>query len=204
MSLFTVHLAVYDSLADWEPGFASAHIARPLWHRSPGTFQVRTVGPSLAPVTTMGGLRVLPDVAIADLDPSESVMLILPGNEIWSTEAFRPFADKAREFLAAGTSVAAVCGATAGLAVAGLLDDRPHTSNAPQFLQGTGYAGAQYYKDQPAVIDGDLITASGVRPVEFARAILERLEVFEPRVLASWYKLYGDHDPAGFFELMAV
>jgi hypothetical protein len=55
-----------------------------------------------------------------------------------------------------------------------------------------------------AVTDGDLITASGIAPIEFARAIFARLEVFEPAVLDSWVKLYGQHDPAGFYELMAV
>jgi putative intracellular protease/amidase len=204
MAVSTVHLAVYDTLADWEPGFATAHIARPLWHREPGKFEVRTVGPSREPITTMGGMRVLPDLAIDELSPDASVLLMLPGNDIWNTEQFVPFAQKAREFLEAGTPVAAICGATGGLALAGLLDDRPHTSNAAEFLAGTGYAGAEHYRDEPAVIDGDLITGSGVRPVEFARAILERLEVFEPGVLASWYKLYGEHDPAGFFELMAA
>ena len=60
------------------------------------------------------------------------------------------------------------------------------------------------YRDEPAVTDRDLITASATAPVDFARAILARLEVLEPHVLDSWYKLYGRQDPAGFHELMAV
>lgn len=66
-----------------------------------------------------------------------------------------------------------------------------------------GYAGGDLYRDEPAVTDRNLITASATAPVEFARAILERLEVFEPHVLESWFKLYGRRDPAGFYELMA-
>lgn len=200
----TVHLAVYDTLADWEPGYAVAHLNRPLWHRTPGRFTVRTVGPTTAPVTTAGGLRVLPDLALADLTPADSAMLILPGNDLWSTDAFVPFAAAARRFLDAGVPVAAICGSTGGLALAGLLDDRQHTSNAAEFLLGLGYAGAHLYRDEPAVTDRNLITASATAPVEFARAILARLEVFEPHVLDSWYKLYGRRDPAGFHELMSV
>jgi hypothetical protein len=30
------------------------------------------------------------------------------------------------------------------------------------------------------------------------------LGVYEPATLASWYKLYGQRDPAGYFELMAT
>jgi putative intracellular protease/amidase len=200
----TVHLAVYDTLADWEPGYAIAHITRDSWQRAPGRYDVRTVAGSLDPVTTAGGIRVLPDTTLDDIEPGASAMLILSGNDIWNTAAFEPFAAKAREFLEAGTPVAAICGATAGLAMHGLLDDRDHTSNAREFLAGTGYAGGERYRDEPAVTDGPLITASGVRPVEFAAAIFDMLGLYEPSTLASWQKLYGAHDAAGFYELMAI
>lgn len=204
MTEAAVHLAVYDTFADWEVGHVTAHINNPLWQKTPGRFAMRTVGASTEPVTSMGGLRVTPDVALADLRPEDSAMLVLPGNEIFATDAFTPFAAKAREFLDAGVPVAAICGATGGLALAGLLDNRPHTSNAVEFLVGLGYGGKEFYRDELAVTDGDLITANGVAPVEFARAILARLDVYGPDTLASWYKLYGDHDPAGFFELAAT
>jgi len=199
----TVHVAVYDTFVDWEIGFATAHLNRPLWHRQPGRFAVRTVGVTRDPITTTGGMTVVPDLTVAELDPSDSAMLLLAGNDIWNTDRFTPYADLARQFLASGVPVAAICGATGGLALAGLLDDRGHTSNAAEFLESVGYAGAHLYRDEPAVTDGDLITASGTAPVEFAREILQRLEVFEPEVLASWFKLYGDRDPAAFYELMA-
>ena len=38
-----VHLFVLDTMADWEPGFAIAHINRPMPGISSG-FRVRTVG----------------------------------------------------------------------------------------------------------------------------------------------------------------
>jgi hypothetical protein len=54
------------------------------------------------------------------------------------------------------------------------------------------------------VTDGDLITASATAPVHFALAIFGRLGLYAPEVAASWFKLYGDHDPAGYFELMSA
>ncbi len=200
----TVHIAVYDTLADWETGYASAHINKPLWHKEPGRFAVAYVGASTEPITTAGGMRVVPDLVLAELDPQDSAMLILPGNDIWNADQFVPFAEKAREFLDTGVPVAAICGATGGLALAGLLDDRVHTSNAAEYLAGVGYQGGHLYRDEPAVLDRDLITASSTAPVEFARTILDRLDVYEPSVLASWFKLYGQRDPTGFYELMAV
>jgi putative intracellular protease/amidase len=205
MTATNVHMAVYDTLADWEVGFATAHINKPSWQRQPGRYAVVTVGQSREPVTTMGGVRIMPDMSLADLRPHDSAMLILAGADTWLEGGGNAaFAGKAREFLEAGVAVAAICGATAGLAAEGLLDDRRHTSNAAEFLAATGYGGADRYVDEPAVTDGDLITASATAPVEFARDVLGRLDVYEPRVLAAWYKLYGLHDPAGYFELMAA
>jgi putative intracellular protease/amidase len=199
----TVHAAVYDTLADWEVGYAIAHIDEPMWHKTPGRYTVTTVGAGREPITTMGGMRIMPDVSLVELRPSDSAMLIL-GNDIWATEAFVPFADKAREFLDVGVPVAAICGATGGLALAGLLDDRAHTSNAAEFLASVGYRGGHLYRDEPAVIDRNLITGRAQAPVEFARAILSRLDVYERTVLESWFKLYGKQDPAGFYELMSA
>jgi putative intracellular protease/amidase len=204
MATRTVHVAVHDTLADREVGLATAHIANGYWQREPGRTRVVTVGRRHTPVPTMGGMHVTPDVVLEDLRPDDSAMLILPGAETWLRGDNGAFAAKAREFLDAGVPVAAICGATAGLAVAGLLDERRHTSNAAEFLAGTGYGGGGHYRDEPAVIDGDLITASGTAPAEFARAVLAHLDLYEPEVLSAWYKLYGQHDPAGYQELMAA
>jgi putative intracellular protease/amidase len=202
MTVTKVHMAVYDDLSDWEVGYATAHINGARWQREPGRYRVVTVAERPGPVTTMGGMRILPDLVLDDLQPSGSAMLILPGADGWLVPGGnKAFAGKASDFLDAGVPVAAICGATGGLAAAGLLDERAHTSNAAEFLAATGYRGAAHYRDVPAVTDGDLITASGTAPAAFARDVLARLDVYEPHVLDSWYKLYGLGDPAGFFEL---
>jgi putative intracellular protease/amidase len=202
MTRTTVHTAVYDTLADWEVGYATAHINSGQWQREPGRFRVVTVGATAEAVTSAGGLRITPDTTLDELEPADSAMLLLPGADTWLTGGNTAFAAKARSFLNAGVPVAAICGATLGLAAEGLLDDRQHTSNHPAPLLATGYKGAAHYLDEPAVTTGDLITASGTAPVEFAREVLGVLGVYEPGVLQSWYKLYGQQDPAGFFELM--
>jgi putative intracellular protease/amidase len=203
----TVHLAIYPLLADWEVGHATAHINNGRWHKRPGTFRVRTVAATAEPVVTMAGTTIVPDVTLDQLSPADSAMLVLPGADSWMVPGGNAgFGKAAGAFLEAGTPVAAICGATAGLAAEGLLDDRRHTSNAAEFLTGfvPGYRGAERYVDAPAVTDGDLVTATGVAPVAFAAEVFARLDLYEPAVLASWVKLYRDNDPAGFFELMAV
>ena len=165
----TVHVAVYDTMSDFEVGYATAHINNGYWQREPGTCRVVTVGETRRPVTTIGGLTITPDISLDELQPGDSAMLILPGAETWLTGGNMSFASTAREFLDAGVPVAAICGATAGLAVEGLLDGRRHTSNAAEFLAATGYGGAEMllrsgrgHRRRPD--HGDRYRSGGVRP----------------------------------------
>jgi putative intracellular protease/amidase len=196
----TAHIAIYDTLADWEPGHLLAELRT---GRFTGTrFDVVTVAESLDPITTMGGVRMLPDMLLADLDPADSDILILPGGELWDGGEGEAFAAAAERFLEAGVPVAAICGATAGLARAGLLDTRRHTSAAAEYLAATGYAGGDHYVDERAVVDGDLITAGPQSPVQFARAALARLGLASERTLEAYEAVFHAGDPAGFPVLM--
>lgn len=204
MDASVVHVAVFDTLADWEIGYATAHIRRDSWQREPGRYSITTVGPAREPVTTMGGLRITPDITLDELRPEDSAMLILAGGDMWDGKEMAGFRAAARRFLAAAVPVAAICGATYGLALEGLLDNRAHTSNAAEYLACSGYSGHDRYVAEPAVVDGDLITASAVAPAHFAMAIFGRLGIYTPEVAASWFKLYAERDPAGYFELMSA
>jgi len=197
-------LALLDTMADWEIGYLTAYTGRTEHQAEPGAVRLRTVGLTREPVRTVGGLTLVPDVSLSELDLEDSAMLVLPGADTWAEPAQGAWLDEARRFLDAGTPVAAICGATYALAAAGFLDDRPHTGPDRDFLASTGYAGTAHYVDDLVVTDGDLITASPVAPVEFAAAIFARLGMYEPGVLASWHKLYGDQDGQGFHELMAA
>ncbi|MEU6259475.1 type 1 glutamine amidotransferase family protein [Streptomyces sp. NPDC047043] len=187
-----VHLAVYDTLADWETGHTTAYLAR-------AGYEIRTVGPGREAVRSIGGLQVLPDLALEELSPGDSSLLILPGADLWDTsDDLAPFARKAREFLDAGTPVAAICGATAGLAREGLLDDRDHTGAVSFYLAATGYRGGERYVDTDAVTDGKLITAGPTEPVAFAREVFRLLGVYEGEVLDAWYRLFHDSDAEAY------
>ena len=196
-----VHLFVLDTLADWEPGFAVAHLNRPA-PGVPSRYRVRTVGLDRTPVRTVGGLTIVPELALAELAPEDSALLLLPGSDLWGDPVTDPALAMARRFVEAQVPVAAICGATLGLARAGLLDDRRHTSNHPSLLAGSGYRGAALYVDDPAIDDRGVITASALAPLEFARVILDRLQAFPPAALDAWYGLYKTRDPACYFALM--
>jgi putative intracellular protease/amidase len=196
----TAHLAVYDTLTDSEVGHLLVELHT---GRFTGTsFEVVTVAELPQPVTTMGGIRVLPDSLLADLEPADSDLLILPGVEMWDAGGGEAFATAAGRFLDARVPVAAICGATAGLARAGLLDERNHTSASADYLGMTGYAGGDRYVDERAVVDGDLITAGPQSPVQFARATLERLGLATERTLEAYEALFHRGDAAAFPLLM--
>jgi putative intracellular protease/amidase len=197
----TAHVAVYDGLADWEVGHLLVELRTGRFTGTP--WSVVTVAETLEPITTMGGLRIQPDLRLDDLDAASSDLLILPGSTMWDGGGDeRPFTEVAARFLDAGVPVAAICGATAGLARAGLLDARRHTSAAPEYLAATGYAGGGLYADERAVVDGDLITAGPQSPVQFARATLARLGLAPERKLDAYERVFHAADAAGFFVLM--
>jgi len=200
MTDLTAHVGIYDTYADWEIGHLLVELRTGRFTGTP--VDVVTVGETLAPVTSMGGLRVLPDLALRDLDPGASNLLILPGAGMWDADGGHSFAAAAGRFLAAGVPVAAICGATFGLARAGLLDDRRHTSAAPEYLAASGYQGAEYYVDERAVADGELVTAGPSSPVQFTTATLRRLGLASDELLEAYEAVFDREDVSAYPTLM--
>lgn len=197
-----VHLFVFETLSDWEAGYAVAGINQPQFQRRPGRYRVRTAALGRGSVVTMGGIRIEPDMTLDELTPAGSAMLILPGGLAWDQGQNGAAVNLAGIFLAAGVPVAAICGATAGLARGGFLDRRRHTSNSSDYLAATGYCGGALYEEAPAVTDGNLITASGIAPVDFALHIFRRLDLYAPPVAQAWHGLFKTGRPEYYAALM--
>ena len=200
MTNLTAHIGIYDTYADWEIGHLLVELRTGRFTGTP--VDIVTVGETLEPVTSMGGLRVLPDLLLNDLEPSASNLLILPGAAIWDADGGHEFAATAGRFLEAGVPVAAICGATFGLARAGLLDERRHTSAVPEYLAASGYKGAEYYVDERAVVDGDLITAGPSSPLQFTTAVLRRLGLASDETLEAYEAVFHHEDVSAYPTLM--
>ncbi|AMT72651.1 DJ-1/PfpI family protein [Mycobacteroides immunogenum] len=196
------HVAVYNGLAESEIGHLLVELRSGRFTRS--EMRVVTVAVSRMPVTTMGGLRLLPDLALSELDAAASDLLILGGAQMWDSGGGDEFISAARCFLEQGVPVAAICGATAGMARGGLLDERDHTSAAPDYLAATGYRGGAHYLDERAVLDGDLITAGPQSPVQFASAVLRRLGLASEATLAAYEALFDRAELAAFATLAGM
>jgi len=194
MEALTVHLFVFNGMADWEASFAIAGINNPRHQREPGRFRVATAGETDAAIVTMGGVCILPNMTLAELTPTGSAMLILPGGDAWERGENQEAIMKAAEFLAVGIPVAAICAAVVALARAGFLDNRLHTGNSSEHLRTSGYRGNSLYRNLPAMADGNIITASGLAPVDFAYQIFGALGLYTEEALNAWYAMFKGGD----------
>jgi putative intracellular protease/amidase len=156
------------------------------------------------PIITMGGIKIFPEACIDDIEFTDNNMLILPGGDTWMNEENKKILKIVSELMNGKTIVAAICGATIALAHSGLLNTRYHTSNSKEFLEMTcpKYSGGNYYLDKPAVVDNNLITATGLAPLEFTYEILKKTNLIKENVLEAWFQLYKTREPECFYNLM--
>lgn len=182
-----VYFFVFDGFADWEAALALCEIRRP------GDYQVRTVAADRRAVRSMGGLGVLPDLALADIDETRALLFILPGGAAWERGEHPALTRVLQRLHAQGVALGALCGGVLALARARLLDTRDHTANYAGYIDTfvPGYAGAHRCDVSTlAVSDGGVITAGSVGSIEFAREIIRLLDLYDARDTETWYRLF--------------
>jgi len=109
-----------------------------------------------------------------------------------------------KENINTNLTIAAICGATIGLAHKGFLNEIKHTSNSLDYLKMIcpAYKGEKYFLNQPVVIDNNIITATGLAPLEFSYETLKKINIMEKSTINAWYNLYKTREDKYFFELM--
>jgi putative intracellular protease/amidase len=203
--MMTIYVYVLDTLADWELGYVTAELnSGRFFKKNASAVSLKTVSTSKEPIKTMGGMMITPDCVLDDIAMDKTSVLLLPGADTWNSPQHTAIIKKASELLSIGATVCAICGATAALAGAGLLDNRPHTSNGAGFLEwaSPSYKGQSFYVDEPSVADSNLITAASTGALLWAKQIIERLGVFGANTLESWYHYFSTGAPEHFFALM--
>ena len=200
-----VFLYVFNTMSDWEYGYLIAELnSGRYFKKGLAPLKVITVGANKEMITTMGGLGIKPDISLDECILENKDLIILPGGTTWSEEIHQPILERIDQALKLGTIVAAICGATEALANTGYLDSRKHTSNDLEYIKMVcpNYKGEKFYDRGPAVSGENLITASGVAPLEFTMEVLKKLDVFTPDTLHSWYNLNKTHTTEYFLQLM--
>lgn len=156
--------------ADWETALLNA-VAHSFYQ-----VETRFATPGADPVTSSGGMRVVPDLAMEEIRMAEFDALVISGGSIWKSEAqpdLSPLIADARNYQ---KLIAGICDATVALARTGLLDDFDHTSNGAGYLDDSGYHGKSHYRDVPnAVRDRLVVTAPSTAPASFMAEVLRGL-----------------------------
>lgn len=198
-----IYMYLLDTMADFEHGYflQGLTLQKMLLKQE---YELCTVATSREPIHTAGGMTLIPDITLDELDENQAAALLLIGAYTWCDTEQVAILEVAKSLIERGVLVAAICGATLGLANVGILDTRYHTSNALFFLTGMSlnYNGEQYYEDAVAVADNNLVTASAAGSLLWAKYIFEKLEIYSPETIEAWYNYYLTGKASYYEELM--
>ncbi len=200
-----IYLYVLNTLADWEIGYFTAEMNSGRYlDKSKNNAVIVKIGATKAPIHTMGGISIVPDESVDNIQFKEGDLVILPGADTWMEPGNQKIINLVPELLDKKVVVAAICGATIALANAGILNNRKHTSNDMGYLKMIcqSYSGENNYLNEPAVTDENLITATGLAPLEFAYEILKRIGAMKKNTVDAWYYMHKIKEAKYFYSLM--
>lgn len=170
--------------ADWEFGLLAPTL------RSYLGFTITPATPNGANVVTIGGLTIDPETSYDTVDLAGADLVAAIGSDAWEGFHDAHLFSRLKARADSGRPTAAICGATLAFARAGILDDRPHTSNSLEFLStqaGDLYKGVAGYRDiAHAISDGVVITAPGTAPASFTVACMKAVGAEAQMVEGFW------------------
>lgn len=181
----TILFMLLEQYADWE----AAYLSSAIYMLGEGKFEVKTVSLKNEYVTSIGGFRTLADYDIASI-PADFEALMLIGGMTWRTEDTKQIKNLAEWCLENGKVLGAICDATTFLGKVGVLNHVKHTSNELNDLKnwaGDSYTGEVNYVIEPAVSDGNVVTANGTASLEFAKNVMLTLQVAPEEKINEWY-----------------
>ena len=183
-----VLFVILDQYADWEAAYLSTCILA----LGKGNYEVRTVSLTKEPISSAGGFTVLPDYDLQSV-PEKYEALILIGGMKWLEESALAVKHLVQDAIVKHRIVGGICLASAFLGVCGVLNKINHTSNDLAYMQewaGDNYTGAANYIKEPAVRDGNIITANGTATLEFTREVLFALNIAPESNIIEWYNFH--------------
>jgi len=181
----SIYVFLFDGFSDWEIGYLTPEI------RKNKDFELITFSKAGGTVRSMGGLKVSPDLRLDQVVPERIDVLILPGGDAWESGSLNYIEELVRELDKQNKTVAAICAATTFMGSLGLLDGLKHTSNGLDYLKyfALNYRGEKNYSAELAVRDRNLITATGIAPIEFAREIFLAIDL-DKNYIEKWFQLF--------------
>lgn len=164
-------LLLYPTFSEFEIGVALSLVRR--------KHDVVTIGLTLQPVTSEGGLKCLPDASVAEVDAAEYDGLIIPGAlDMIHVEGAESLYGLVRALHEAGRSIAAICGGPFVLGRAGVLEGQRYTVAFAAEQRAFLWLPEEGYVAEPLVRSGNLLTAQGSAFVEFGLALGDLLALY--------------------------
>ena len=181
-----VLIFLFDGFADWEIAYLTPEINKNK------EFELIYFSKDGQPVSSMGGLTILPNTSLKEVDTKEVDMLILPGGDAWEKDTNTEIEPIVKALFSSGKGIAAICAATTYLGKIGILNHLKHTSNDLEYLKGIApqYTGEEKYIHSLAVSDKHIITASGLGAIEFTKEIFDKLEFFDSATIEKWFQVF--------------
>lgn len=142
-----------------DDGFQDAEVIYPMYRLQEAGFEVQLVGPEAGKgIVGKYGYPLVSDLAAADVRLESSDVVIIPGGWAPSHMRVKPaFVRIVQDAMRRGVVVAAICHAGQLLVEADVVSGRTLTSyiGVRRDLQNAGAT----WLDQPAVVDGNLVTS---------------------------------------------
>ena len=162
----------------------------------------KVVAPTLEPVMSCSGFRILPDYSF-DTMPEDYAALVLIGGYGWMNEEVpSKVTPIVKNAIDKGIIVGAICNAASFMAKCGFLNQVKHTGNGLDQIRlwgGESYTNEQGYVNAQAVSDGHIVTANGSASLEFANEMLLLLENDPAEAIEMWYQFFKQ----GYVQMMS-
>jgi len=181
-----VYIFLFDGFSDWEIAYLTPEL------RKSEAINLKYFTVDGLEVISAGGLKIIPDLSIKELNSSKISVLILPGGTAWEEKSIKEIDNLVETLNSEKKTIAAICGATTYLGQKGYLDAVKHTSNALEYLQyiASNYKGEKKYQADFAVTDENIITANGIAPIEFAKEIFRKINLNSEKDIEKWFQLF--------------
>ena len=188
MDEFRIGIWVWNGVEELD--FAGPYEVLTAWARMAAderAISVQLVAQSTDPITCSHGLRVIPDVALADLGPVD--LFLHPGGQVGELLEDEAFQEHLRG-RAPNTLMTSVCNGALVYGRAGLLTGRPAATHWSA-VESLAELGVNVDPDARFVDDGDVVTSAGVSAgIDMALHLVKRLHSEEAAQLVRRYIQY--------------
>ncbi len=182
---------ILEQWADWELAYISSAVNM----LGQGKFENKTVSLTKNAVTSIGGVKCVPDYDLQSI-PSDYEAVILIGGMSWHNENALQVKPLINDCIKNGKVLGAICDACRFLGSVGALNNAKHTANdLTELKQCSAYTNEQGFIHRQAVSDNKVITANGTATLEFAQEVLQALSVATEEQIKGWY----DFHKLGFY-----